>query len=187
MHESEIKYENERIKLAIPSGSGNIARVIKKGRFYEQKFLEYIRSLNIEGAYLDVGANIGNHTIFFAKFTKSNHVYSVEASPTIAETLRQNIKHNKLEQKVTVYEMIAGRKEGKASLLSVDSDQIGGATVIDGEDFPVRPIDTLGLENITAVKIDVEGYEMEVLEGMRKLIERDEPQLFIEVATNQHF
>lgn len=65
-----VVYLNKKVKFLdhIP---GRVAFFHKKGKIYEIHMLEYIRKLGIGGAYIDVGANIGNHTLFFLCFLQS--------------------------------------------------------------------------------------------------------------------
>lgn len=184
---TEFDYDNKAVKLYLPSGSGNVVRTIKKGRFYEQKMLEYIRSLNLEGNYLDVGANIGNHTVYFGLFTPSDKVYSIEANPSVVAVFKKNIQLNKLSKKVRLFNVAAGKQSGTGGLSIVASDEVGGTQIVEGDDIPIKSIDSLGLKDVSVVKMDIEGYEMEALKGMRDLIQRYEPEMFIEVTTNDDY
>jgi FkbM family methyltransferase len=187
MNKSSIIYEGTKVTLSYPYGTGNVVRKIKKGRFYEEKFLKYIANLNLVGDYIDVGANIGNHSIFFAKFTGAKKVYSIEASNKVFEFLVANIKDNKLEDKIIAKNVAAGSKKGTVSLKVIDTDVVGGGTIIAGNDIEVLPIDVLKIGKPVVVKIDVEGYEYEVLKGLSNTLEMHHPELFIEAASKEEF
>lgn len=187
MERIDVNYGGDKAVLAVPSGSGNVVRKIRQGRFYEQRLLEYIQSLNLEGSYIDVGANIGNHTVFFGLFTRAKKIHAIEANPRVVPYLKSNITSNKLAGKVKLHTVAAGKRDGRAGLQEVEADQVGGTKVVEGDQVDIKAIDSLRIKNVVLVKIDIEGYEMQALKGMRKIIERDEPELFIEVTTRQNF
>ncbi len=63
---TEFTYSNQRIKIEGYHVDDLIFdRIVTGKTFYENRLLEKARSLNLEGVYVDVGANIGNHSIFF--------------------------------------------------------------------------------------------------------------------------
>lgn len=75
-------------------------------KFYEFDFLKYIESLNLEGEYLDIGGNIGNHTLFFSLFCRSTHTYVFEPLKRYVDyinNINNNIKVNNIENQVTVF------------------------------------------------------------------------------------
>jgi len=60
-----------------------IQRMGQYKTFYELNLLKKIASLNIGGVYIDGGANIGNHSIFFNHHCPSSKIYSIEINPDI--------------------------------------------------------------------------------------------------------
>jgi len=71
-----------------------------KNSFYEQSFLDYIGSLNLRGVYLDIGGNVGNHALYFARFCKSTLVYTFEPLEKYQKYIEDNLKANALLGKV---------------------------------------------------------------------------------------
>lgn len=76
-----------------------IFTVLKSGKqFYElrelDKFRKYVPSNPI---IYDIGANIGNHTIYFKKYYDANKIYSFEPVPANFELLNKNIQENNLK------------------------------------------------------------------------------------------
>ncbi len=181
-----ISHDSRQIQISIPAGNGNVGRILRTGRFYEQKMLTYIQSLNKNGTYVDVGANIGNHTIFFAMFTDATQVVSYEPFQTAFEFLKRNIDNNELSDKVVAKNVAIGEKSGRCSLQQNDSDQIGGTKVVSGNDVELCTLDQQNLSNVVLIKVDVEGFEESVLQGARELISRDQPELFIEITDRDH-
>jgi hypothetical protein len=51
---------------------------LTSGRVYEENFLQHIRDLGRRGDYVDVGAHLGTHTVWFAKLCPSTHVHAFE-------------------------------------------------------------------------------------------------------------
>ena len=148
-----------------------------QGRFYEHKFLHYIATLGIKGNYVDVGANIGTHTLFFATMCNSDHVYSFEPREAFLRKLDTNVELNDVQSKVTT------------SIFAL-SDADGEVTVnLDGGDHVLvtRRMDYLITEPVAVLKIDVEGMEPAVLAGAHRILSEDAPVIFAEANTDEEF
>lgn len=182
-----IKQHGISVDIELPDGTGNVARIIKRGRFYEQKLLDYIARLKVKGAYIDVGANIGNHCLFFALLSSAENVIALEPNPPIFDFLKRNVQNNKLTDKVLVRNVAAGAKKGKCSVQTDPTDMIGGTKVVKGNEIQQITLDEYKDRNITLVKVDVEGYEKNVLEGSLQMLTKQKPELFLELTTRQHF
>jgi FkbM family methyltransferase len=130
---------------------------------------------------LDVGANIGYFTAYFAsKVGPSGKVFAIEPEPTNFSELSRFVQRNpRLESVVQLYNLAAGETDGVLEF----SEGINGRVANQGNSISVscRPIDSLNLDPIDLVKIDVEGFEGQVLNGMNKLINGQRPKLFIEL------
>lgn len=132
---------------------------------------------------LDVGANLGLYTYFLARACR--HVYAFEPNPNPLHTLRAVADRN-----VTVLPIAMSNRSGEAEL-TVPRGRRGwtnnGATLCAGFagpsmtlKVPARRIDDLGLTDIGIIKIDVEGYELGVLEGASETLARERPVLLVE-------
>lgn len=132
----------------------------------------------------DIGANIGTHTVFFAKrIGPSGQVISFEPDNDIAEILEDHVRLNRLEN-VTVLRLALGNREyegdlfidkkigrGSTSLIATGGKTFSGrASVVRGD----RIVAEKRLPVPRVVKIDVEGYEIEVLEGLERTLRHDE-------------
>lgn len=185
----EINYNNCKMNMMVYNFHETISSVIKTTRtFFEIDFLSWISKHypNHKGI-VDIGANIGNHTIFFAKFLNSEQVYAFEPYPANFSTLAQNISLNHLN--VLAYEIALSDKEGEMILYNSQSDNFGGFSLhnySNGSSFvvknsvPVKTLDSYNLNDITMIKIDVENHENEVLEGAKETILRNKPIIFVE-------
>lgn len=182
-----FKYQNQSVRISIPSGTGNVAKVLSKGRFYEQKLLKYIQKQEISGVYIDVGANIGNHSVFFGLFTKAEKVLGIEPNVKVFSVLQKNVKQNSLNEKIELHNVAAGAKKGKCALKIDPSDEIGGSQVIDGNEIDQIKLDQFAKHQIGLIKADVEGFEKYVLEGAHKILAKHKPELFIEASNKQYY
>jgi FkbM family methyltransferase len=157
------------------------------GRFYELHQLLAHRNLIPAGCtVLDCGANVGNHTIFYARHTRAKRVYPFEPNPRASKLLDGNIESNP-----EVRSAIDTSHIGIA--LSVTHENVGivstakhnlGATRFGPDDRGALtyPLDELHFEGpIGFIKIDVEGMEMDVLYGAEKLLKKHRPAIAIEV------
>ena len=181
---AKFTYQGQTIDMSLPDLSGNVRRKLNSGRFYEQKFLEYIASLNVQGLYVDIGGNVGNHSIYFANFTLAQSVISLEPHREVFEFLKKNVKNNDPKEKVTLRNIAAGDKNGRCSLSENAHDPLGGSFVTKGDDIEMQVLDDIvGDKKVSLIKIDVEGFEESVLMGARTVLHRDRPELFIEATT----
>lgn len=163
-------------------------KMVNTNNFFEINFLDYIaKKYNNQTGILDIGANIGNHSLFFAKFLNCEMVYSFEPFPRNVELLKQNL-HN-FTHKSKIFEIALSNKEGTMPLYNSQAGNFGGFSLhsySNGSSFVVNPsinvitLDSLNLDNISMIKIDVENHENEVLEGAKQTILRNKPIIFIE-------
>lgn len=166
--------------------------LVEKAVPYEFAMLQAMEScLRADDLVLDVGANIGNHTLYLAAVA-GLRVVAFEPNPELCVPLRQAISLNGLDGRVMLYEVGIGASEGKANFAERKPENIGGQSLIlDGSDaapISVINLDSLDIEDkVRAIKIDVEGMELSVLKGAATLISRDTPYLFIEAQTESDF
>lgn len=134
---------------------------------------------------LDVGANIGLMTIPFSKMIGTNgKVLSFEPQPKIYYTLCGNIAINNLNN-VESYNLAVGDTNEPLFLPSIDYKKLnnfGGISLSDSGDVKINQIklDDLSFEKLNFIKIDVEGMEINVLEGSKETIKKHRPILYIE-------
>lgn len=152
------------------------------GKWYELPNLELIRGLAVEGNYLDVGAYIGTHSVFFGLFCPASHVFSVEPQRDIFDKLARNMWDNGVHN-WTGFNAAAGSEEGLCSMGNFPANR-GGVSILPGSDTAIFPIDALGLPPIALAKIDVEGKELDVLRGAEKTL-ANVKHLFVEMWTEE--
>jgi FkbM family methyltransferase len=136
---------------------------------------------------VDVGAAIGTHTLAFSRAVGDRgHVVALEPQLWSHRFLTANVSLNAL-MNVTVFNAAAGAEQGMLQLCAADprhATNFGAASLqsLAGGDYAVRviPVDSFGLTRCSLIKIDVEGEELNVLQGATKTIEQHKPALFIE-------
>lgn len=156
------------------------------GRFYELEELQAVlRYFPIGGVFVDIGANIGNHSLFFALFGHASRVIPFEPNPLAYKMLLANVAFNDLQDVIDLGHLGLGLSDQDAEGFAMQerSKNLGGAKMLaDKGNIPVRTGDAL-LSGVTPslIKIDVEGMEMSVLTGLSDTIEREKPAIFVEV------
>lgn len=151
--------------------------------FYEIKMLKEIRSLVPRGCtVLDVGANIGNHAVFFSLFTEASFIYAFEGLKSNFDILARNIELNQCKNTIAHCSCI-GQAGESVSISRFLSHNLGATSfsVTSAGGIPTMAIDDLRVENVGFIKIDVEGMQKEVIAGSAKTIARDKPYIWMEV------
>ena len=186
------------IDLAGTDPGDSIARIIAEtGTFYEAPLLEHLAERGpLGGIYLDVGANIGNHAVYFARFL-ADFVVAVEPNPQLLPLLSRNLRLNG-RGNWTVVAAAAGAAAGWGRLRPGPADNVGGTKVVDlppagaplPSAVPLLPLDTVVARlascrgrAVTLVKLDIEGMELAALRGAETLLRAQRPQLVVEVGT----
>jgi FkbM family methyltransferase len=141
---------------------------------------------------VDAGANIGLMTIHAARLVGSaGAVVAIEPHPVYFSRLVENANLNRLTN-IHAYQVAAGPGTAVRELFDVPSVNIGRSSlIVPSEDFqsvgmvPVRRLDDvlsgLGIEQVRLLKIDVEGFEVEVLRGAEATLAK-EPLVCMEVS-----
>jgi FkbM family methyltransferase len=133
---------------------------------------------------LDVGASLGLWTVDLGRRAQAQgaRVWAFEPHPVNQRWLRRNIAMNGLGAAVEVHGVALGDRPGTASMKLGPGQVSGGNAAItgdgagDGVAVPVVTLDSFAWPaRVSAIKLDVEGYEVRVLRGAVDLIARDRP------------
>ncbi len=149
---------------------------------YELEMLQDIQAnVSTGNLVLDVGANIGNHTLYLAAIAECK-VTSFEPNASLIEALRRSVEINQLGERVTLMPFGVGHAAGKGHFAAIMEDNLGGQSIDIGEgDIRIVALDELEFpERVRLIKIDVEGMELPVLEGAVNLIDQDRPLIYVE-------
>jgi FkbM family methyltransferase len=163
-----------------------VYRPITQGRLYEDTFLEHIRALHRVGQYVDVGAHLGTHTVFFAELCPATHVHAFEPVGRYADVIRRNVAANTLGDRVTVHQIGLAERPGRASNYLSPEHQMGfvaGEAAGVTEEFAVKRLDDVVRSPVAVIKLDVEGMESAVLAGATRILSRHRPVVFAEAHT----
>lgn len=132
---------------------------------------------------VDVGANIGTHTLVYSEYT--DRIISFEPQQAIfnllCTNLTLNFKHHILTERCAL-----SNYNGYTHIEDLDLENCGNygsssvGLGISNNSVRCRTLDSYHLEDVSLIKIDVEGHEMEVLEGSLKTISRCKPTIYVE-------
>lgn len=158
---------------------------------YEKGTIQLLEKYLKEGStFLDIGANIGLMSVIASKQVGANGiVYAVEANPNTVPILQTNIDLNACKN-VEVIPVALSDASGTAVLFENWEVNRGGASLISqsneeqGFDVKMERLDDLFDENtpVQLVKIDVEGFEPQVLRGGMNWLRKQQPVFIIEVS-----
>jgi FkbM family methyltransferase len=161
---------------------------------YEKQELFCLRDLlHLRGqpaVFVDVGASVGHHSLFMARY--ADQVHSFEPWEVPRKKLLQKVAANGLRN-VMAHPVGLGRSHCLLEYFSPAGANIGTGSFVSThardrnhlfEKLPVvKGDDYFGAHDISrtdVIKIDVEGFELEVLVGLRSVLERDRPIIFAE-------
>lgn len=140
---------------------------------------------------IDIGANFGYYSILMGTAVGAmGNVICIEPNPSVVAVLKRSLELNGLSSRAVVHSVAAAANRGtchlyvpnsepkNASIVSGAYADAGGRTV----EVAMTPVDELteNLDRVDFVKIDVEGAEEQVVEGMRGTLERFKPAVVLE-------
>jgi len=189
----EISFLSKKIVLHGFEGEYIFEKIKTSRTFYEIDLLKYLYFLysDLENI-IDVGANIGNHSVFFGCFL-SKKVISVEPNSDIYEILEKNLNLNQINYEL-IKTGISSQKNTAKLFTSYGGDNVGMAKILDVGDesqqflqIELNTLDNiqkdLDLKKIDLIKLDIEGHEMEALKGAKNILTKFKPDLLIEIAS----
>ena len=144
---------------------------------------------------IDAGANIGNHSVFFSQAFPESTVMAFEMNPETHTYLESNLQKNRCSNVVAINKGLSNRA-GVCGIRQNEENPLGGAqldleagsgqvtlTTIDAElsyqDTKCAPV--------ALIKVDVEGHELECLEGARTTLQTHRPLIFLECKETEEF
>lgn len=179
-----IKYRGE--SYTIRTRNDHIAKSLKLNQPYESMFLFDLIARKYSGEFWDVGAHVGNHSIFLAMFGDFERIVSIEADPDHYNLLVSNMIENKLNT-IDPVNMAAWDCIDFVDIIR-EGPNDGSYRVRKGEAQKAGTIDNLAdlykPKKISAIKFDIEGSELKALRGAKKTLKKFKPVLFIELNEN---
>lgn len=184
-----FKYNGKSFCL-YPLLNSTDSKMIVSSRTIDKEELNYLKTLkkNENSVFFDIGANIGYYSISASNFGFKK-IYSFEPIPQTIDKLKFNIELNGLEKMIEVVPYALGSKKefrniyedtnnfGNSSLIEVNNkSKLINVQTISLYDFILEK----GIRNIDAIKIDVEGFEDQVLGNYINNSEQNElPKIII--------
>lgn len=183
MKQITLAAPGRRVRLELDDPEDHISRrIIRRRDWYERDLLNDVRRRAPRGTAIDIGAHIGNHSLWFAAVC-GMRVVALEPNPRSFAQLHRNVDLNALD--VTIIPAAVGGTLGRARLEEPNPGNSGMSyTVSDAAGgIPVVTVDSLGLDDVALIKIDVEGQELDILAGAAETLKRCGPLLYVEAPT----
>ena len=164
---------------------------------YEHQFLDlfekFAASAGRQGVILDIGANVGTHSLSFSRCFSA--VHSFEPNPLVWPRFKANVAINE-RQNITLHEFGLGDANAELPPYNIAEHEFGMGTVLPIEQYdePLKQVGTVsvrrgddiveaeGIRVVSAMKIDVQGFEPEVLKGLRSTLAASKPIVWLEVG-----
>ena len=163
--------------------------IMKSREILETEIIKH--NLKKEDVCLDAGANIGYYVFLEAKITNST-IYAFEPDPRNIKLLKKGIIKNGFKN-IEVFEKAISNKLGKERLYL--SNQTNVSSMVKHEDFngKIVEVETETIDNfcknkkIDFIRMDVEGFEYEIFQGMENLIKSKKPlKIMVEFHSNKY-
>jgi FkbM family methyltransferase len=162
------------VRHGMTGATGNI--YVGLHEFPDMIFLLHL--LRSNDLFFDIGANVGAYSVLASGVCKARTL-AFEPDPTTVLDLKRNIEINNLSELVTIHECALGANEGEVGF-TIGLDTIN--RVIAGGEHSCRTVHQKTLDSFVGdskpvfAKLDVEGYEEEVLRGARAFLSKDSLQ-----------
>ncbi len=187
-----VRFEGVEFLIYFES-KGIIEELILKEGSYEGDLITLAGYFIKENTVIiDVGANIGFESLYFAKKYPNNLIYSYEPTAIPYKCLSKSKAINDLDN-LNIFKLGVGEKKGSVEIHAATKDTYNkGLASIDAnfdldDTFAKETIDITTLDDhvkesrrVSLIKIDVQGYETKVLEGAVALIEKNKPVIIYE-------
>ena len=177
--------------------------ILQKCDFFDKAEINFIKEVSKKSSIflIDCGSNFGFYSLFDCSLSNKNKVISIEASPDTFKEFKNNIDLNKFNNikyfnkavshvDNAIVELKESEKDWESSIISSDYK------VINSIKIDTITLDTVLREEILneetlIIKIDVEGSDLDVLAGAKKIIQQYKPIIIIEfsryITQNQRF
>ena len=179
-----------------------IGDLFKKGIYWDETYLELYKKYRIANKnILDIGGFIGTNSLLFSELIEDENVFIYTFEPQFHECLEKNIQDNNLQNKIILLK--CGLANYNAFIESTEIDfnsetNFAGKSLLylhdnniesqlknnndNDANIEIRKLDYFEIQNIGLIKIDVEGMELQVLQGGIETLKKNNfPPIFIEI------
>lgn len=170
----------------VDSLSDIIKNELRLGHVWEGNIVKLMKNHVKPGSTaIDIGAHIGTHTIAMSKFVgNEGQVIAFEPQLKLYSELVMNALLNNC-QNITAYRCAVGDSFTSIEMNPSYAGNEGGTAIGKGGDTAeMITLDSLNLNNVSFIKIDVENFEYEVLAGAEQTIRKNHPFMIIEIMGN---
>jgi FkbM family methyltransferase len=182
---ASFSYRGKGINFFISNPSDLIQRSYLYGNFFESAELEFIAdNVRPKSVIIEVGANIGNHAVYFEKFMDPEKVILIEPNPNAIQLLKINLEiNNCIRTDISMLGIGVGKEHSRFTVRDLQLNNLGAAYLeVNPEGaIEVVPLDELIINKIDFIKIDVEKMEIDVLQGAQGIIASYRPDIYIEI------
>lgn len=193
-------YKRDSIRIAQRNGISyklDVSCLIDHSIFFctlhEPAWQNLFKILRKDFVVFDIGANIGFLTLNFASACPDGHIFAFEPDSRSFEFLKSNVGLNRFTN-ISLYKIALGDRSEKMHLYKMYTNNPGANRILplnaikdhEQEEIQVTTLDLmteqLSIHRIDLMKVDVEGFEIFVLQGGKKVIQEWKPILFVELA-----
>ena len=182
------KIGDAQVLFSVRQPNDFIRRYHRAGRFYEESERSVLRDVLPKNAvYVDIGANIGNHALYVAKFLEPAKIIPFEPNRPAIRILIENICLNGLLPMFDLAHLGLGLTDKDAEGFRMETPlatNLGMTHMVEGGgNIPLMTVDTALADElrIDLIKIDIEGMEMLALAGLTETLIRTRPIVLIEI------
>jgi len=163
--------------------------VHKKRERFSTEFVKKI--IKTKDIIIDIGANIGYYALLEARLAKKGKIYAIEPIPKNNKLLNENVKLNKYKN-ISIFQYAIGDKN-EIGIMNI-SDKCNWSSftknpntkVLEEIKVPLITLDKFIEKNVkknpSLIRMDVEGYECQILKGMKKMLKEGKPlKIFMEL------
>lgn len=182
---ANVSYGGQSVKFFVDDERDLIQKEQIQGRFYEIDELQIISRYYKGGTFVDIGANVGNHSVFVGRILEAEHIIAFEPNPRAYRLLETNLALNSLTQRATVYPVGLSDRVATSPMSELAENNLGSARIDPGGRGNQIELSTGDLilrgVRLDFVKIDVEGHELSALQGLAESLRKWSPVIFIEI------
>ncbi len=191
-----IENFDRNLKLRLDPSRSMGAAIYWSGFHELHEFLFLHKFLKKDMVFVDIGANLGEYTLFAAKRVTHGKVLAFEPLPKMNSLLGENVNLNQFKN-VSVLRYGLSDAEGILPIHEIEAEDEGLSTFYPGDrkiknriDVPLKSFDSefehFGIARIDFIKMDIEGGELNALKGARGSIDRFKPLVIVEINASTY-